>query len=161
MDEFEKWYNEQYPLPPTIERGPIGRDAKEQARSAWKAAISAENSQLRDQLAEAEGKGKDKRQLLIVRPRQTGKTMDMIKSLRPEVHIQESDCMKKLAEAKKEAHLLKHIPRCPCLGVLEGLGIDIKTKEVVYQCNKCHHQMIVKIKPDSPQSQPKATGDKT
>ena len=54
MAEFEKWYNGQYPLPPTIERGPVGRDAKEQARSAWKAAISIENKSLRTQLAAAE-----------------------------------------------------------------------------------------------------------
>ena len=45
MDEFEKWYSEKYPLPSTIERGPIGRGAKEQARAAW-AEKSAENKLL-------------------------------------------------------------------------------------------------------------------
>ncbi len=59
MAEFEKWYNKQYPLPSTIERGPIGRDAKEQARSAWKAAISAENKAL----TTAEGEVKQLRAL--------------------------------------------------------------------------------------------------
>lgn len=57
MSEFEKWYDKTYPLPPTIERGPIGRDTKEVARSAWEAsrqlanaALEAEVGRLRKEL---------------------------------------------------------------------------------------------------------------
>lgn len=39
MKEFEKWDKKEYPLPPTIERGPIGRDALKQRKHAWKAAL--------------------------------------------------------------------------------------------------------------------------
>lgn len=39
MVEFEKWDKEEYPLPCTIERGPIGRDALKQRKHAWKAAL--------------------------------------------------------------------------------------------------------------------------
>jgi len=39
MEQFEKWFEETYPLPPTIERGPIGRDLKSGCRGAWKAAL--------------------------------------------------------------------------------------------------------------------------
>ena len=39
MKEFEKWNQENYPLPAQIERGPIGRDCLQQRRNAWKAAL--------------------------------------------------------------------------------------------------------------------------
>ena len=39
MKEFEKYFNEKYPLPPTIERGPVGRDFKRGCGEAWKAAL--------------------------------------------------------------------------------------------------------------------------
>lgn len=39
MEEFKKWDREKYPLPPTTERGPVGRDALKQRECAWKAAL--------------------------------------------------------------------------------------------------------------------------
>ena len=33
--EFEKQFNKNYPLPPTIERGPIGRDFKKGCKKMW------------------------------------------------------------------------------------------------------------------------------
>lgn len=49
MDEFEKWYSEKYPLPPTIERSSVGLYAKEQARAAWKEK-DAKNKRLKEEL---------------------------------------------------------------------------------------------------------------
>ena len=39
MEAFEKYFNENYPLPTTIERGPIGRDFKKGCEQSWKAAF--------------------------------------------------------------------------------------------------------------------------
>ena len=39
MKEFGKYFNEKYSLPPTIERGPVGRDFKRGCGEAWKAAL--------------------------------------------------------------------------------------------------------------------------
>ena len=33
--------------------------------------------------------------------------------------------------------------RCPCSGELEGLGYDRKEKEVVFECKKCHSQLLL------------------
>ena len=111
MAEFEKWYNKQYPLPSTIERGPIGRDAKEQARSAWKAAISAENKAL----TTAEGEVKQLRALKCP-PISDGDT-----------------CICPIEELEGEAERLKkfarHIIRQECWGNYDALdGGDIQDK---------------------------------
>ncbi|KKK65533.1 hypothetical protein LCGC14_2973170 [marine sediment metagenome] len=45
-EEFEKWYNKKYPLPPTIERGPMSCAAKNQALSAWKEAMRVNRERL-------------------------------------------------------------------------------------------------------------------
>lgn len=39
MKGFDKWDMREYPLPPTIERGPIGRDCLRQRKHAWRAAL--------------------------------------------------------------------------------------------------------------------------
>lgn len=39
MKQFEKWFNKAYPLPPTIEREPVGRYFKAGCNEAWKAAL--------------------------------------------------------------------------------------------------------------------------
>ncbi len=39
MEQFEKWDKQEYPLPPTTERGPIGRDALKQRKHTWRAAL--------------------------------------------------------------------------------------------------------------------------
>ena len=39
MKAFEVWYEKEFPLPPTIERGPIGRDRKDGCKQSWKAAL--------------------------------------------------------------------------------------------------------------------------
>jgi len=39
MRAFEEWYEKEFPLPPTIERGPIGRDRKDGCKQSWKAAL--------------------------------------------------------------------------------------------------------------------------
>ena len=39
MKEFKAWDEKNYPLPPTIERGPIGRDALKQRETTWRAAL--------------------------------------------------------------------------------------------------------------------------
>lgn len=39
MKEFEKQFNKKYPLPPTIERGPIGKDFKKGCGEMWKGAL--------------------------------------------------------------------------------------------------------------------------
>lgn len=39
MRQFDRWDMQEYPLPPTIERGPIGRDCLEQRKKAWRAAL--------------------------------------------------------------------------------------------------------------------------
>ena len=48
-------------------------------------------------------------------------------------------CIKQ-AERIKE---LEAIPRCPCGGELEGLGYDRRAKEVVFECKKCHAQILL------------------
>jgi len=45
-DSFEIWYDKEYPLPATFERGPIGRDHKKGCRSAYELG-QAENKCLR------------------------------------------------------------------------------------------------------------------
>lgn len=40
--EFEEWFAKEYPLPPTIERGPIGRDFKDGCRKAWEACLKCQ-----------------------------------------------------------------------------------------------------------------------
>lgn len=39
MEAFEEWYSKEFPLPPTIERGPVGRDHKRGCKDAWKTAL--------------------------------------------------------------------------------------------------------------------------
>lgn len=39
MKQFEKWFEETYPLPPTIERGPIGRELKVACKATYRAAL--------------------------------------------------------------------------------------------------------------------------
>ena len=39
MEQFEKWFEETYPLPRTIERGPIGRDMKVACRAVYQHAL--------------------------------------------------------------------------------------------------------------------------
>lgn len=41
---------------------------------------------------------------------------------------------------------LESQPRCPCGGKLEGTGYDTKTKDVVFDCNKCGAQLILESK---------------
>ena len=48
MEEFDKWDMQEYPLPPTIERGPIGRDCLEQRKKAWQAALEWTLTQVTD-----------------------------------------------------------------------------------------------------------------
>ena len=45
-DSFEIWYDKEYPLPATFERGPIGRDHKKGCRSAYELG-QAENNHLK------------------------------------------------------------------------------------------------------------------
>lgn len=35
---FDEWFEENYPLPSTVERGPVGREMKEACRKAWSVA---------------------------------------------------------------------------------------------------------------------------
>lgn len=44
---------------------------------------------------------------------------------------------------KAENKMLKKVPRCPCNGILEGVGYDIKTKDVIFECVKCKTQLIL------------------
>ena len=44
---------------------------------------------------------------------------------------------------EKENKKLRQQPRCPCGGELEGLGVDIRTKEEVWQCKKCKSQVTI------------------
>ena len=39
MKAFKKWDTKNYPLPATIERGPVGRDMLKQREHGWKAAL--------------------------------------------------------------------------------------------------------------------------
>lgn len=39
MKEFEKQFNKNYSLPPTIERGPVGRDFKNGCEKMWRVAL--------------------------------------------------------------------------------------------------------------------------
>lgn len=39
MKQFEKWFEETYPLPSTTERGPIGRDMKCACKAAYQEAL--------------------------------------------------------------------------------------------------------------------------
>ena len=39
MKTFEECYEKEFPLPPTIERGPIGRDRKDGCKQSWRAAL--------------------------------------------------------------------------------------------------------------------------
>ena len=48
MKEFEKRFNKEYPLSPTIERGPIGRDFKNGCEKMWRAALEEALKQLND-----------------------------------------------------------------------------------------------------------------
>ncbi len=41
MEEFEEWFNDEYPLPSTTERGPIGREFKKGCLKAYKAGYCA------------------------------------------------------------------------------------------------------------------------
>ena len=50
MKAFEVWYEKEFPLPPTIERGPIGRDRKDGCKQAWKAALEYSKKLLQKQL---------------------------------------------------------------------------------------------------------------
>ena len=38
-EEFEEWFNEEYPLPPIVERGTVGRDFKKGCKKAYKAGL--------------------------------------------------------------------------------------------------------------------------
>jgi hypothetical protein len=40
-DEFEEWFNDEYPLPPTIERGQVGRNFKKGCEKAYEAGYVA------------------------------------------------------------------------------------------------------------------------
>ena len=39
MKEFENAFNKKYPLPATIEQGPVGRDFKEGCKAMWREAL--------------------------------------------------------------------------------------------------------------------------
>jgi hypothetical protein len=39
MKAFEAWDAKEYPLPPIIERGPVGRDMLTQRKYAWREAL--------------------------------------------------------------------------------------------------------------------------
>jgi len=39
MEQFEKWFEETYPLPRTMERGPISRDMKAACKAAYRTAL--------------------------------------------------------------------------------------------------------------------------
>ena len=61
MKEFEKQFNKSFPLPSTIERGPIGRDFKNGCKKMWRAALeqvlewldySAEHKEIADKIHE-------------------------------------------------------------------------------------------------------------
>lgn len=39
--EFEQWFDDEYPLPQTIERGPLGRELKEACQKAYEAGYVA------------------------------------------------------------------------------------------------------------------------
>ena len=39
MKQFEAWFEETYPLPRTMERGPIGRDLKAGCKAAYREAL--------------------------------------------------------------------------------------------------------------------------
>lgn len=48
MEEFEKWDEKEYSLPPTIERGPIGRYGLNQRKHTWRAALEWVLKMMRD-----------------------------------------------------------------------------------------------------------------
>lgn len=48
-----------------------------------------------------------------------------------------------IAKLQKRITELEAIPRCPCGGELEGIGYDKRTKEVVFECKKCHAQLLL------------------
>ena len=53
--DFEIWFAKEYPLPPTIERGPIGRYFKEGCKEAYiagSARLQAENERLKEEIAQ-------------------------------------------------------------------------------------------------------------
>ena len=46
-------------------------------------------------------------------------------------------------QLKERIKELEAIPRCPCGGELEGLGYDRRKKEIVFECKKCHAQILL------------------
>lgn len=46
MSEFDKWDKKNYSLPPTIERGPVGRDCFKQRKATWVAALKCMRNML-------------------------------------------------------------------------------------------------------------------
>ncbi|GAI91956.1 unnamed protein product [marine sediment metagenome] len=66
------------------------------------------------------------KQLIIVRSRGIGKMIEWVKQLRPEVHIEESNCQKKLknlqVENKRLRNEIKHIGY-NCFDLMEGAGM--------------------------------------
>lgn len=39
MNNFHKWFSRTFPLPPTVERGPVGRELLSGCRASWEAAL--------------------------------------------------------------------------------------------------------------------------
>ena len=46
--EFEEWFTKEYPLPPTVERGPIGRDFRNGCKKAWNKSIDRSEASRKD-----------------------------------------------------------------------------------------------------------------
>lgn len=40
-EEFVEWFNDEYPLPPTVERGPVGKELKAACRKVYEAGYIA------------------------------------------------------------------------------------------------------------------------
>ncbi len=71
----------------------------------------------------------------------------------------ESKCLncdsEKLKAAQDEVERLEQTPRCPCNGVLEGVGVDRGTQDNVYNCKKCDAQLIIARQALKPKAQDK------
>jgi hypothetical protein len=50
---------------------------------------------------------------------------------------------KRIKELEAENERAEKTARCPCSGKLEGTGYDKKTKDVIFDCNKCKAQLLI------------------
>jgi len=67
----------------------------------------------------------------------------MIDSIEEEYEDRIEQLKAKIEQLKAKNEMLKKIPRCPCNGILKGIGYNIKTEDVIFECVKCKTQLIL------------------